>query len=218
MHGQDLTVIMLLCPAVLSFSFSEFFWYIYQTSPFAAVLLGVLPRLHHQQHLYFSLPQVPPRCCRYQLDAPGSLTHSSTTICYPHTSSMFVPIEGGAVYGKSSYLGIVPAATQLLVHSEVSLCLCVHAWYLPCVCGNRISVPTWPSASCCPRKSFELYPGKPLGTGSGRLPGTYVQSCQMDLCPSRLHLVQGPWQKIRTESFYKGAGDSLQSPANLFLK
>lgn len=98
----------------------------------------------------------------------------------------------------------------------VSMCTCMLS--PPCVCRSDLCVPTWPSASCCPRKSFEPSPGKPLGKGSGRLLGMCVQSCQMDLCPSRLYLAPGPWQKIRTESFYKGAADSVQSPANPLLK
>lgn len=84
-------------------------------------------------------PGSPPRCCRYQADAPWSLTHPTQPSVTHIQAPCLSPLRGG-VYGKSSYLGIVPAANQLLVHSRESVCLCVHACYLLCVCGDRICV------------------------------------------------------------------------------
>lgn len=228
MHGQDLTVIMLHRPAVPLFIFSGFYSSI---RPLIAWCLRVfLPQkilfslrclfvsrcatpFSLQSTVPLSLPQVPPHAAGTEQTHPWD-SHTQPNHLSP-TDKLHVCLHWGVCMFRVQIWASSPAATQLLVHSRERVHVCARSCYLlmyvtirsVCSCNSA-------SASQCPRKSFEPSPGKPLGTGSGRLPGMCVQSCQMDLCPSRLRLAPGPWQQIRTEIFYKGAADSVQTEPN----
>lgn len=66
-------------------------------------------------------------------------THTpNPAICLPHIQALGVSTQRG-VYVLGSDLGIVPAATQLLVRSGESARMCVHS-VSSHVCGYRICV------------------------------------------------------------------------------
>lgn len=155
----------------------------------------------------FSLPQVPPHAAGTEQTHPGD-SHTqppqSVTNC---TSSMCAHTEGLACSG---FWSGHHSCGQSAACPEESVC--VNLRYPPMYVDlSWICVFLYTYASCFPRKNFEPSPGNPLGMGLGKLKGMYVQSCQMDLCPSWLWLALRPWQQIRTESCYKGATDIVET-------
>lgn len=150
--------------------------------------------------------QVPSRCT---LETPTP----NSTICHPHTSSMCVYTEERVCSGFRS--GHRPRG-----HSDACPLWreCVHVCTFMLsshVCGYRICV-------FLHAHLRHVAPGRALSRPQESLWERVREgcgecvciSCQMDLCPSRLRLAPGPWQKIRTESFYKEAADSVQTEPN----
>lgn len=113
----------------------------------------------------------------------------SLTICYPHTSSMFSPTEGWCA--QLEFVSGHHPCSQSAAHPLKRDCsFCVYIHVITPESGLIGSVSSC-MAICVihplPRMSFEQSPGKPWGTGLGRLPEMCVQSCQIDLCPSGLY-------------------------------
>lgn len=90
------------------------------------------------------------------------------------TYKLHVCLHRGACVFRVQIWASSPRPLRCLSTLE-RVCACVYFHVIfPCVWLSDLCVPACASASCCPRKSFEPSPGKPLGTGSGRLRGMCV--------------------------------------------
>lgn len=122
------------------------------------------------QQLSVSLPQVSHRrCCRYRSQRTPKASHNQTQPSVTHIQNPCLsPLRGGGISGQrpcghSFDLECMRLYVNACCLRLIRVCVCV--WRL------GVRVPTRPSASGCPRKSFEPSPGRPLGAGLGRASG-----------------------------------------------
>lgn len=106
----------------------------------------------------------------------------------------------------------VVVLSQHYLRDNLAMMFCAenkHSCCPPCMLLQDLFLSIFTSALCCCRRGFE--PSTQKALGAPRLWGKHVENCQMDLCPSQLGLALGPWQQIRTESYYKGATDTVET-------
>ena len=157
-----------------------------------------IPALHAPgPHMLQVQSRRTPETRTQHLPPPYTHTHTHTPPPSVNHTQLHVWLQSDSDYTQGSDLGIVPPAAQLLVRlaplcvltlSPPRVCVCLFVWLSDRIHAFLDAHLRHPA----PGRALSRPKGKPLGNvGSGRLPGMCAQSCQMDLCPSRLRLAPG---------------------------